>query len=172
MGSASFPSLHLPTFFAKAHTQERLTRNRLVVRLYASVNFSVNESRDGSVRTASGLPTTQTAGRPHNTSAFFSTYSATVVGIPSGLPVIRPRFDAKRGDHSLQADLPGLNAPGVRFVIGSLPLTDGARPSRDVKTIVARSADGRIQNYSRGGHHDSNQCYTTRQRAGRCNSSV
>src|SRR6266852_2708277 len=71
-----------------------------------------------------------------------------------------------------KADLPVLNAPGVRFVIGSLALTDGARPSRDVKTIVARSADGRIQNYSRGGHHDSSQCYTTRQRAGRCNSSV
>src|SRR6266478_8162556 len=89
MGSASFPSLHLPTFFAKAHTQERLTRNRLVVRLYASVNFSVNESRDGSRRTASGLPTTRRAGRPLHTSAFSSTYSAAVVGIPSGLPVIR-----------------------------------------------------------------------------------
>src|SRR6266481_4340818 len=71
MGSASFPSLHLPTFFAKAHTQERLTRNRLVVRLYASVNFSVNESRDGSRRTASGLPTTRRAGRPLHTSAFY-----------------------------------------------------------------------------------------------------
>src|SRR5713101_4855330 len=32
-----------------------------------------------------------------------------------------------------KADLPVLNAPGVRFMIGSLPLTDGARPSRDVK---------------------------------------
>src|SRR6266853_980257 len=81
-------------------------------------------------------------------------------------------IDAKRGDHSLQADLPGLNAPGVRFVIASFPLTDGARPSRDVRTIIARSVYGRIQNYSRGGHHDPNQCYTTRQRAGRCNSSV
>src|SRR5260370_30935405 len=44
-----------------------------------------------------------------------------------------------------KADLPGLNAPGVRFVIASFPLTDGARPSRDVKTIIARSVDGRIQ---------------------------
>ena len=81
-------------------------------------------------------------------------------------------IDAMRGDHSLQADLPGLNAPGVRFVIASFPLTDGARPSKDVNTIIAWSVDGRIQNYSRGGHHDPNQCYTTRQRAGRCNSSV
>ena len=55
-----------------------------------------------------------------------------------------------------KADLPGLNAPGVRFVIGSFPLTDGARPSRGVKTIIARSVDGRIQHYSRGGHHDPN----------------
>src|SRR5882762_8127630 len=71
-----------------------------------------------------------------------------------------------------KADLPGFNAPGVRFVIGSFPLTDGDRPSRDVKTIIARSVDERIQNYSKGGPHDPNQCYTTRQRAGRCNSSV
>src|SRR5229473_6495172 len=55
------------------------------------------------------------------------------------------RVDAKRGDHFVLADLPGLNAPGVRFVIASFPLTDGARPSRDVKTIIARSVDGRIQ---------------------------
>src|SRR6266403_2224954 len=75
-------------------------------------------------------------------------------------------------DDSITVDLPGLNAPGVRFVIASFPLTDGARPSRDVKIIIAWSVDGRIQNYSRGGHHDPNQCYTTRQRAGRCNSSV
>ena len=52
-------------------------------------------------------------------------------------------------DSSPQADLPGLNAPGVRFVIASFPLTDGARPSRDVRTIIARSVYGRIQNYSR-----------------------
>jgi hypothetical protein len=44
-----------------------------------------------------------------------------------------------------EADLPGLNALGVRFVIASFALTDGARPSRDVKTIIARSVDGRIQ---------------------------
>src|SRR6266404_2026907 len=84
----------------------------------------------------------------------------------------RPRSMRSAEITPYKADLPVLNAPGVRFVIGSLPLTDGARPSRDVKRIVARSADGRIQNYSRGGHHDSNQCYTTRHRAGRCNSSV
>src|SRR5258708_3414170 len=88
------------------------------------------------------------------------------------LPVIRPRSMRSAEITPYKADLPGLNAPGVRFVIGSLPLTDGARPSRDVKTTIARSVDGRIQNYSRGGHHDPNQCYTTRQRAGRCNSSV
>src|SRR5882757_7124485 len=29
----------------------------------------------------------------------------------------------------IHSNLPVLNAPGVRFVIGSLPLTDGARPS-------------------------------------------
>ena len=92
--------------------------------------------------------------------------------ITSGLPVIRPRSVRSAEITPYKAGLPGLNAPGVRFVIGSLPLTDGARPSRDVKTIITRSADGRIQNYSRGGHHDSNQCYTKRQRAGRCNSSV
>ena len=45
-------------------------------------------------------------------------------------------------DDSITVDLPGLNAPGVRFVIASFPLTDGARPSRDVKTIVAWSVDG------------------------------
>src|SRR5882762_5088368 len=65
-----------------------------------------------------------------------------------------------------------LNATGVRFVIASFPLTDGARLSRDVKTIIAWSVDGRIQNYSGGGHHDPNQRYTTKQRAGRCNSSA
>src|SRR5712671_3697917 len=92
------------------------------------------------------------------------------LGITSGLPVIRPRSMRSAEITPYKADLPVLNAPGVRFVIGSLPLTDGVRPSRDVKTIVAKSADGRIQNYSRGGHHDSNQCYTTRQRARRCNS--
>src|SRR6266850_4898153 len=85
------------------------------------------------------------------------------------LPVIRPR---SMRSAEITPYKPVLNAPGVRFVIGFLPLTDGTRPSRDVKAIIARSADGRIQNYSRGGHHDSNQCYTTRQRAGRCNSSV
>jgi hypothetical protein len=30
-------------------------------------------------------------------------------------------------------------------VIGSLPLTEGVGPSRDVKTLIARSVDGRIQ---------------------------
>ena len=49
------------------------------------------------------------------------------------------RVHAKRRDHFLQADFPGLNAPGVRFVIASFPLTDGAGPSRDVKTMIARS---------------------------------
>jgi hypothetical protein len=33
---------------------------------------------------------------------------------------------------SLKADLPGLNAPDVHFVLGSLP-TDEARPSGDAK---------------------------------------
>src|ERR1700676_3379907 len=82
------------------------------------------------------------------------------------------RVDAKCGDHLLQVDLPGLNARDVHFMIGSLPLTDGARPSRDVKTIIARSVDGRIQDYSKGGHHDSDHWCTTKQRAGRCYSSV
>jgi hypothetical protein len=58
----------------------------------------------------------------------------------------------KRGDRFLQADVPGLNAPGVRFVIASFPLIDGAGPSRDVKTMIARSIVGAIQTYSRGGH--------------------
>jgi len=52
----------------------------------------------------------------------------------------------------VKADLPGLNAPGVRFVIASFPLIDGAGPSRDVKTMIARSIVGAIQTYSRGGH--------------------
>src|SRR3984893_5473303 len=37
------------------------------------------------------------------------------------------------------ARLPGLNARDVHFMIGSLPLTDGAHPSRDVKTIIAKT---------------------------------
>src|SRR5258707_583549 len=106
-----------------------------------------------------------------STSAFVVTNPSCEL-ITSGLLVIRPRSMRSAEITPYKADLPVLNAPSVRFVIASLPLTDGARPSRDVKRIVARSADGRIQNYSRGGHHDPNQCYTTRQRAGRCNSSV
>jgi len=57
MGSASIPSLHLPTFFAKAHTQERSLDKRPIARLYASVKISVNESRNGSRGTTSELPT-------------------------------------------------------------------------------------------------------------------
>src|ERR1700730_870023 len=70
------------------------------------------------------------------------------------------------------ARLPGLNARDVHFMIGSLPLTDGAHPSRDGKTIIARSVDGRIRDYSKGGHHDSAHWCTTKQRTGRCHSSV
>src|SRR5260221_86475 len=69
---------------------------------------------------------------------------------------------------------PGLNAPGVRFVIASFPLTDGAGPSKDVKTMIARSIVGAIQTYSRGAHHDRKHCCTTSQQTGRqgCDSPV
>ena len=88
MGSASFPSLHLPTFFAKAHTQERLTRNRLVVRLYASVNFSVNESRDGSRRQLPGCRPPRRRGDP-TTQARLSVPIRQRVNITCDLPVMR-----------------------------------------------------------------------------------
>jgi len=32
-------------------------------------------------------------------------------------------------------------------------------------TQISRSINNKIQNYSEGGHHDPNQCYTTRQQA-------
>ena len=74
---------------------------------------------------------------------------------------LRLRGSEVSSDSVRQPDLPGLNAQDVHFVLGSPALTDGARPSRDVKTIIARSMDERIQNYSKGGPHDSNRCYTT-----------
>ena len=69
---------------------------------------------------------------------------------------------------------PGLNAPGVRFVIAPFPLTDGTGPSRDVKTMIARSFVGAIQTYSRGAHHDRKHCCSTSQQTGRqgCDSPV
>ena len=60
MGSASFPSLHLPTFSCESAHPGEVTQQRLVARLYASVKISVNESRNGSRGTASGLPTIRT----------------------------------------------------------------------------------------------------------------
>src|SRR6266404_8893984 len=86
----------------------------------------------------------------------------------------RPRSMRSAEITPYKADLPVLNAPGVRFVIGSLPLTDGARPSRDVKTMIARSIVGAIQTYSRGAHHDRKHCCTTSQQTGRqgCDSPV
>jgi hypothetical protein len=45
-------------------------------------------------------------------------------------------------NHVPQADLPDPNAPNLHFVLGSSPLTDGAGPSRDVKTMIARSIVG------------------------------
>src|SRR5882762_1747836 len=57
MSSASFPSLHLPTFSCESAHPGEVTQQRLVARLYASVKISVNESRNGSRGTASGLPT-------------------------------------------------------------------------------------------------------------------
>jgi len=82
-------------------------------------------------------------------------------------------IDAKRGDHSHKADLPGLNAPGVRFVIGFLHSPMELVLLGTLKTIIAWSVDGRIQNYSREGHHDPKPVlHNEGQRAGRCNSSV
>src|SRR3981189_3626851 len=93
-----------------------------------------------------------------------------VAAVRSELPVIRPRSEIT----PYKADLPGFNAPGVRLVIGSLPLTDGARPSRDVKTMIARSIVGAIQTKSRGAHHDRKHGCTTSQQTGRqgCDSPV
>src|SRR5712671_6063811 len=86
--------------------------------------------------------------------------------IASRWPVIRPRSMRSAEITRYKADLPGLNAPGVRFVIASFPLTDGARPSRDVKTMIARFIVGAIRTYSRGAHHDRKHCCTTSQQTG------
>jgi len=70
-----------------------------------------------------------------------------------------------------QADSPGLNCSG-RSLCDRLAAAYRLTASlRDVKQFDS-STDVRIQNNSKGGLHDPIQCYTTRQRAGRCSSSV
>src|SRR5882762_9018981 len=51
------PFVASPYFLLRKCTPRRVTQQRLVARLYASVKISVNESRNGSRGTASGLPT-------------------------------------------------------------------------------------------------------------------
>src|SRR5580704_11036921 len=65
-----------------------------------------------------------------------------------------------------------LNAPDVHFVVASSPPTDGARPLRRRKNNNRQVYRWKNPRLRKGGFHDRNQCYTTRQGASRCNSSV
>src|SRR5882762_1603684 len=80
MGSASFPSLHLPTFSCESAHPGEVTQQRLVARLYASVKISVNESRNGSRGTASELPTIRTSGPSRTMINILAQTTAIMVG--------------------------------------------------------------------------------------------
>ena len=62
-GFCIHPFVASPYFLCESAHPGEVTRQRPVARLYASANFSVNESPDGSRRTASGLSTTRELAR-------------------------------------------------------------------------------------------------------------
>src|SRR5882757_6373989 len=78
-GFCIHPFVASPYFLCESAHPGEVTRQRPVARLYASANFSVNESRDGSRGTASGLPTIQQLSRRSRLStsaARFSVHSS------------------------------------------------------------------------------------------------